>query len=100
MNISRNTVYKFEGEIRDKASIILQLNTLFSTPVGSAALDRDFGLDMTAIDLPLPIAQARISAEIIDKVPKYIPDIRVKEVLFEAEALTGELRMEVIIKNV
>ena len=39
-------------------------------------------------------------AEIIDKVPKYIPDIRVKEVLFEADALTGELRMEVIIRNV
>ena len=49
MNISRNTVFKFEGEIRDKASIILQLNTLFATPVGSVALDRDFGLDMTRL---------------------------------------------------
>ena len=28
------------------------------------------------------------------------PDIRVKEVLFEADAINGELRMEVIIRNV
>lgn len=100
MKISRNTIFTFSGEIRDKAAIILQLNTLFSTPIGSCALNRDFGLNIEAIDLPLPIAKAKISAEIIEKVPKYIPDIRVKEVLFETDALNGEVTMEVIIKDV
>lgn len=100
MKISRNTIFTFEGEIRNKASIILQLNTLFATPIGSCALNRDFGLNIEAIDLPLPIAKAKISAEVIEKVPKYIPDIRVKEVLFDTDTLSGEITMEVIIKDV
>ena len=100
MRISRNTVFTFSGAVRNRASIILQLNTLFSTPIGSVALDRDFGIDISAIDLPIQVAQAKISAEIINKVPRYIPDIQVKEVNFEVDPLSGEMRMEVIVENV
>ena len=50
------------------------LNILYRTPVGSVALDRDFGLDWSFLDLPLPDAKARLEAELIQKKLFEIPD--------------------------
>lgn len=101
MIISRETIFTIDNDVKDPAKIILFLRTLFSTPVGSVELDRDFGIDMSMVDLPLPIAQAMLSSEVIEKIAKYIPSIQASEVLFHiVNPMTGEMRMEVKIKYV
>lgn len=101
MIISRDTIFTLDADIKDPAKIILFLRTLINTPVGSVELDRDFGIDMSMLDLPLPIAQAMLSSEVVEKIAKYIPDIQASEVLYHiADPTTGEMRMEVKIKYV
>lgn len=101
MILNRDTIITVDDNIKDKAVVILQLQTLFSTPVGSVALDRDFGLDMSVLDLPVPVAQARLSAEVIEKVAQYIPTIIAYEVTFlEIDNTEGSFRMEVKVKDV
>ena len=101
MILSRDTIFKLDPDIKEPAKIILQLQTLFSTPVGSVALDRDFGLDMSFIDMPIPTAQALLSAEVINKIAKYIPEVQAIEINFSVmDEMNGECRMEVRIKNV
>lgn len=101
MILNRDTIITVDDSIKDKAVVILQLQTLFSTPVGSVALNRDFGLDMSVLDLPVPVAQAKLSAEVIEKVAQYIPTIIAYEVTFlEIDNTEGSFRMEVKVKDV
>lgn len=65
------------------------LAVLYSTPAGTAALDRDFGLSWDALDLPLPAAQAAMTAELIEKTQKYEPRVRVLEVEWQTEPESG-----------
>lgn len=101
MIISRDTIITLDDNIKDPAKIILFLNTLFSTPVGTVALDREFGINIDFIDMPIPTAQAMLSAEVILKVAKYVPEVQASEVKFHMiDELNGEFRMEVKIKHV
>lgn len=56
------------------------LNTLYNTPKGTVALDRDFGLDWDIVDLPTPIAINRLIIEITEKTEKYEPRIAIKDI--------------------
>lgn len=101
MILSRDTIFKLDPNIKEPAKIILQLQTLFATPIGSVALDRDFGLDMSFIDMPIPTAQALLSAEAITKIAKYIPEVQATEISFSViDEMNGECQMEVRIENV
>ena len=51
--------------------IIQNVRTIISTTQFSVPLDRRFGIDGTVIDLPLPVAMARISAEVIRAITEY-----------------------------
>ena len=56
----------------DKEKEIKQAITLlFGTREGECALDRSFGLNWDYVDLPLPLAKAKMSNEIIEKVMMY-----------------------------
>lgn len=56
----------------DKEKEIKQsISLLFGTREGECALDRSFGLNWDHIDLPLPLAKAKMSNEIIEKVMMY-----------------------------
>lgn len=59
---------KIDGSLRESLSL------LYNTRAGECALDRDFGLDWSIVDLPLPEAKARLAAEIITKTRKYEGD--------------------------
>lgn len=59
---------KIDGSLRESLSL------LYNTRAGECALDRDFGLDWSLVDLPLPEAKARLAAEIITKTRKYEGD--------------------------
>lgn len=68
--------------------IIQNVRTIISTTQFSVPLDRRFGIDGTVIDLPLPVAMARISAEVIRAITEYEPRCRVVSVDFESTATT------------
>lgn len=68
--------------------IIQNVRTIISTTQFSVPLDRRFGIDGTVIDLPLPVAMARISAEVIRAITEYEPRCRVVSVDFESTEAT------------
>lgn len=75
------------------------LAILYATPVGSVALDREFGLDWDFVDLPTEVAKAKMAAEIIGKTRKYEPRVLVQEVKWETSN-EGELKPKVVIQVV
>lgn len=80
--------------------IIQNVRTVISTTQFTVPLDRRFGIDGTVIDLPMPVAMARISAEVIRAITEYEPRCRVVSVDFEetaAEAEEGHLTPKVSI---
>lgn len=66
--IIKNSAGELDGSLREALSL------LYNTRAGECALDRDFGLDWSIVDLPLPEAKARLAAEIITKTRKYEGD--------------------------
>lgn len=80
------------------AELDRQLSLLLATREGTMPLDRDFGLDMSFLDLPPETAKSLLTAEVTKKVAQYLPSCRVKEVTFEpGEA--GTLKPRVVITN-
>lgn len=59
-----------------------QVENLLKTPVGSLALDRDFGINMSFIDQIPPVAKQLYIAEVIKKIKKYIPAFKVDSIDF------------------
>jgi phage baseplate assembly protein W len=49
------------------------VHSLINTPIGSVMLDRRIGIDMSFVDMPFPIAQNMVAAEVIDKLRQYEP---------------------------
>ena len=85
--------------------IIQNVRTVISTTQFTVPLDRRFGIDGTAIDLPLPVAMAKISAEVIRAITEYEPRCRVVFVDFEetiaTDAEEGHLlpKVSIVIKD-
>ena len=48
-------------------------------------LDRSFGVNASFVDMPLPIAQAKIGQEIIIAIRKYEPRVTVTRITWEAD---------------
>jgi hypothetical protein len=80
--------------------VIQNVRTILTTTVYSVPLDRMFGLNPDMLDLPLPLAMARLTAEIVAVVEKFEPRAAVTKVMFgavkaqedkEAEAMDGRL---------
>lgn len=80
--------------------IIDCLNRLYSTPAGTVALDRDFGIDYSFLDLPMPQAKAKYTKEIVLKTKKYEPRVTVSAVTFSYDELNGTLKARVKIDAV
>lgn len=68
-----------------KEEIMQNLKTLLTTPAGSVAFDREFGIDTSFIDMPIEIAKARITAEYIEKINKYENRVKISEIIFETK---------------
>ena len=77
-----------------------QIALLLETPVGTVALDRDFGIDQRIVDEPIGTIETQAAAEIAEKMEKYIPQIRLERVKVSApKAEIGIAELEVIVKN-
>lgn len=77
--------------------ILQNIRTILATPVGSVPLDRDFGVDMSFIDRPLPKAQAEIASGIVSAIRTYEPRVSVKAITWTADA-DGVLRPKVTVR--
>lgn len=74
-----------------------QLALLLATPVGTVVMDREFGLDHSFVDMPLPIAQNMLATELADKVERYIPELRLSEVKLISTATDGHMNLKVVV---
>ena len=63
--------------------VVQNVRMIITTPKGTVPLDRDFGVDATVVDRPMPVAQAILARDIVDAVKKYEPRARVTKVEFE-----------------
>ena len=63
--------------------ILTSIRTLCSTYEGTIPLDRRVGLDSSVISESIDISKEIITADIFDKVEKYIPEVEVIEVSFK-----------------
>ena len=90
--------FKLEYTFSDDALADLdrQLHLLLTTRAGTMPLDREFGLSMDYLDRPAEAAKSLYVAELVEKVNKFIPEIRVQEVKWEAGA-DGQARARVVI---
>ena len=69
-----------------EAEEILQcIRTILCTPKWSVPLDRDFGGDFEALDKPLPVAQAKLSSEIVTAIKEYETRVEVTDITWEAQ---------------
>ena len=69
-----------------EAEEILQcVRCILCTPKWSVPLDRDFGVDMEALDRPLPVAQAKLSSEIVTALKEYEPRVEVTDITWDAQ---------------
>ncbi|MDA3731677.1 GPW/gp25 family protein [Niameybacter massiliensis] len=80
---------------RGVEEILQNIAIILTTPKGSVTLDRDFGIDMSALDLPLEMAENICTAQIIEAIQDYEPRVKVAKVTYEKEHLTGVLKPKV-----
>ncbi len=77
------------GDIPER--YLKQAANLVNTPVGSLALDRDFGIDYSFLDKTNPVAKQLYRNEVIRKIKKYLPGFKVEEINFmQSEKVTTD----------
>ena len=80
------------------AELDRKLALLYSTREGTMPLDREFGINMDFVDMPPEAAKSLYTAEVTEKVAKFIPTVRVQEVAWGAGA-QGNLIAKVVITS-
>lgn len=79
--------------------IIRNVRAIVTTPIGTCPLYREFGLDRSFLDRPIGAARNLAVAEIISKIERFEPRVRVADVKTSADTLDGKLKIEVVIKR-
>ena len=72
--------------------VIQNVRTILTTTIYSVPLDRTFGINPDMLDLPMPAAQARLTAEIVAAVEKFEPRATVTDVKFAGDGADGILK--------
>lgn len=78
--------------------ILQNVRTILTTIKGTVPFNRDFGIEISFLDNPTPVSQAKIVAEIIDAVEMYEPRCKVIEVNFYRKDDEGILIPKVKVK--
>ena len=90
--------YTFAGNAL--AELDRQLALLLSTREGTMPLDREFGLNMDFVDMPPEVAKSLYTAEVTEKVAKFIPTVKVREITWDAcERETGDRGLRLVPSN-
>lgn len=61
------------------------IRTIIATPLGAAPLARDIGLDHSAVDMPIPVAQSLIMSALVAAIAEQEPRAQVINVTFGSE---------------
>lgn len=88
--------YTFAGNAL--AELDRQLALLLSTREGTMPLDREFGLNMDLVDMPPEVAKSLYTAEVTEKVAKFIPTVKVREITWDTGG-QGNLIAKVVITS-
>lgn len=78
--------------------ILQNVHMILTTPKGSIPLDRNFGIDMSALDLPLSIAENLMTSKILESLQDYEPRVTLVSTSFEQDHLTGRLKVKVKVR--
>jgi len=81
-----------------RREILRNIENILLTPMGTAPLYRDFGIDTSVLDYPLDTAQSMLAAEVIDAIEKWEPRVQVQDVGFVPDS-SGNLTVKVVIGN-
>lgn len=82
-------------DVRGKERLLQQLTILLSTPLESVPFDRDFGVNMSFLDMPPDEAKSLFLTQAAEKMEKYIPQLQLESVEFEME--NGKLTPKVVV---
>ena len=82
----------------ERREIVRNVQTIMTTPIGTCPLYRDFGLDVSALDYPLDIAQSLIAVAAIEAIEKWEPRVTVKDLTFQPDT-SGQLKAKVVISS-
>ena len=77
--------------------VLQNVRCIMETTKFSVPLDRDFGIDADALDMPIDIAKAKLMPEIFMAIAKYEPRATVIEISWDGE-LQGILRPKVQVR--
>lgn len=87
-----NVVINLRGFPEDEKEDVRRcLATLYSVRAGEQPLDRDFGIDDSFLDMPMPTAKNMFALEVIAKTKKYEPRVSIRKVEYESGS-EGQLR--------
>lgn len=78
--------------------ILQNVRTILTTPRGTVPLLREFGVSREILDEPLPTAQAKYTAEIINAVEKWEPRAKVTHVKYSGDGQEGKMAAKVQVK--
>jgi len=73
------------------AEIIQNVQTIINTMKFSVPMDREFGVDSSMLDRPIPIAKSQFAVNVVDVIRKYETRVTITGVEFDGDALTGKL---------
>lgn len=66
-------------------SVAQCVKLILSTPKGTVPMYRDFGVDLSFLDLPTPAAEQRARIEIREAVERWEPRVEVKDITFSVQ---------------
>ena len=100
--MNENDLFNFQLEYTFTADWLAELDQrlalLLSTREGTMPLDREFGLNMDFVDMPPEVAKSLYTAEVTEKVAKFIPTVKVREITWDTGG-QGNLIAKVVITS-
>ena len=100
--MNENDLFNFQLEYTFTADWLAELDRqlalLLSTREGTMPLDRAFGLNMDFVDMPPEVAKSLYTAEVTEKVAKFIPTVKVREITWDTGG-QGNLIAKVVITS-
>jgi hypothetical protein len=79
------------------AEVFQNVKYILLTEYFSVPLDREFGMNFTMVDKPIPVAEAMLSQEVAMKVALYEPRCLFKQIEYSGEGIAGKLNPNVMI---
>lgn len=88
----------FGPEPNSAEEIAQCVRTLLRTAIWTVPLDRLIGIDFSFLDLPSPVAQMQIQAEVFQKIAFFEPRVNAEDIQFSGDGQIGYLEPTVTLQ--